>query len=230
MNPVAPAGVSKALTRPAPRQPVAAHSPEDWLMPLAPLQESALLRLVTASCGKLCRGLGVEREPMRIRIEEQRDWPAVRAVNESAFETSAEADLVAALRTQAVPVVSLVAEDEGSVVGHIMFSPVTLSGHPDLKIMGLAPMAVDRRHQHKGIGSLLVRAGLDECKRLGYGAAVVLGHPGYYPRFGFVTASSYGITCVYEVPDEAFMVVELLPGYLGGASGKIHYHDAFLNV
>jgi putative acetyltransferase len=167
---------------------------------------------------------------MRIRIEEERDWPGVRVVNESAFETSAEAELVAALRSQAVPVVSLVAEDEGSIVGHIMFSPVTLSGHPDLKIMGLAPMAVAAPHQRKGIGSLLVCAGLDECKRVGFGAVVVLGHPAYYPRFGFATASSYGITCVYEVPDDAFMVVELLPGYLRGASGKIRYHDAFLNV
>ena len=79
---------------------------------------------------------------MLIRAEEQRGWAAVHAVNASAFETPAEANLVDALREQAQPLVSLIAEDNGAIVGHIMFSPVSLSGHPALKIIGLAPMAV----------------------------------------------------------------------------------------
>ena len=162
-----------------------------------------------------------------VRDEEQRDWAAVHAVNASAFETPAEANLVDALREQAHPIVSLVAVEAETVVGHIMFSPVSLSGHPDLHIMGLAPMAVIPEYQRKGIGSALVRAGLDRCKQLGFGAVVVLGHSTYYPRFGFSPSTRFGIGCEYEVPEEVFMVLELLPGYLRGASGIIKYHVAF---
>jgi putative acetyltransferase len=108
-----------------------------------------------------------------------------------------------------------------------MFSPVSLAGHPELRIMGLAPMAVVPEHQREGIGSALVRAGLEQCKRLGFGAAVVLGHPAYYPRFGFSSSARYGIGCEYDVPEEVFMVVELDAGFLRGASGKVKYHPAF---
>lgn len=167
---------------------------------------------------------------MLIRDEEQKDWAAVHDVIVSAFETPAEADLVDALREQAHPVVSLVAVEGGTIVGHIMLSPVSLSGHPGLKIMGLAPMAVAPEYQRKGIGSALVRTGLDRCKQLGFGAVVVLGHPEYYPRFGFSPSTRFGIKCEYEVPEEVFMVIELLPGYLRGASGTIKYHAAFSNL
>jgi putative acetyltransferase len=167
---------------------------------------------------------------MLIRAEEVGDWAAVHAVNASAFETPAEARLVDALRTQAQPVVSLVAELDGAIVGHIMFSPVSLLGHPELKIMGLGPMAVAPEHQRKGIGSALVRAGLERCKQLGFGAVVVVGHPEYYPSFGFVPSTRLGIGCEYAVPEEAFMVVELQTGFLSGVSGKIKYHAAFSNV
>lgn len=167
---------------------------------------------------------------MLIRTEEEKDWTAVRAVNEAAFDTAAEANLVDALRAQVKPIVSLVAEDRGAVVGHIMFSPVSLANHPELKIMGLAPMAVAPEHQRKGIGSALVRAGLERCNELGFGAVVVLGHPEYYPRFGFAPSVSRGMGCEYEVPEEAFMALELQPGYLRGASGKVKYPVAFSNL
>lgn len=167
---------------------------------------------------------------MRVRAEETQDWAAVQAVNETAFETAAEARLVAVLRDQARPIVSLVAEEGGTIVGHIMFSPVALPGHADLKIMGLAPMAVAPAHQRRGIGSALVRAGLERCKELGFGAVVVLGHPEYYPRFGFSPSVRFGIGCEYDVPDEAFMLVELQAGFLQGASGKVRYHAAFNNL
>jgi len=167
---------------------------------------------------------------MLIRPEEPKDQSAVHAVNASAFETSAEADLVDVLRKEAHAVISLVAEDNSLIVGHIMFSPVSLSGHADLKIMGLAPMAVAPKHQRKGIGSALVKTGLEKCKEIGYGAVVVLGHSGYYPRFGFKSSMKYGIGCEYEVPPEAFMVVELQPGYLQGAKGIIQFHAAFNDV
>jgi len=162
-----------------------------------------------------------------IRTEEDKDFAAVYAVNAAAFETPLEANLVDALRQQASPVVSLVAEDNETVVGHIMFSPVSLTGHADVKIMGLAPMAVAPNHQRKGIGSALVRAGLERCKQLGFGAVVVLGHPEYYPRFGFSPSLRFGIGCEYEVPEEVFMVMELQSAYLHGRSGAIQYHRAF---
>ena len=163
---------------------------------------------------------------MLIRAEEPRDWAAVHAVNVSAFETPIEANLVDALRAQVQPLVSLIAED-GAIVGHIMFSPVELSDHHALKIMGLAPMAVAPERQRQGIGSALVRAGLEECRQLGFGAVVVLGHPTYYPRFGFSSSARFGIGCEYDVPEEVFMAVELEAGFLNGASGRIKYHAAF---
>ena len=165
-----------------------------------------------------------------IRAEEERDYAKVRAVNTSAFETPLEANLVEALRTQARPIVSLVAIDERDVVGHVMFSPVSLSGHPDLNLMGLAPMAVIPSHQARGIGSALVRAGLEQCRQLGCGAVVVLGHPHYYPRFGFVSAARYGIGCEYDVPEDVFMLLELQPHALQGTLGIIKYHPAFNEV
>ena len=167
---------------------------------------------------------------MQIRAEKESDISAVYSLNASTFQRSAEADLVDALRRQARPIVSLVAERETIVVGHILFSPVSLEGWRDLKIMGLAPMAVATQHQRSGIGSALVRAGLEQCKKLGISAVVVLGHPEYYPRFGFLPSTRFNIRSEYDVPEEAFMVVELEPGTLLGASGRIKYHPAFSHV
>ena len=165
-----------------------------------------------------------------IRAEAEIDRAAVRAVNTEAFETTAEADLVDALRERAQPVVSLVAEHDGRIVGHIMFSPVMLVGEPDLKIMGLAPMAVASSRQRKGIGSALVRAGLEQCARLGFGAVVVLGHHTYYPRFGFVPSTGWNIRCEFAAPPEAFMAIELQAAYLQGKAGTIRYHPAFAAI
>ena len=167
---------------------------------------------------------------MQIRTENEEDKASARVVNVAAFETASEANLVVALHEQAHPIISLVADDQGAIVGHIMFSPAVLTGHPELEIMGLAPMAVLPEHQRKSIGSALVRAGLDACVRIGFGAVVVLGHPEYYPRFGFLPSSRFGIGCEYEVPEEVFMVKELQQGYLRGATGSIRYHAAFGNV
>ena len=167
---------------------------------------------------------------MRVRVEKENDRDAVHTLNESAFGRLSEADLVDKLRAQAQPVVSLVAEDEGQVVGHIMLSPVSLSGHPDLEIMGLAPMAVAPEHQRRGVGSMLVYAGLEQCRQLGLAAVVVLGHPGYYPRFGFSPSSRFSIDCEFDVPAEVFMAMELQPGALNGKPGRVEYHAAFGNV
>lgn len=164
---------------------------------------------------------------MRIREEREEEMGHVRRVNESAFETPAEANLVDALREQAQATISLVAHDQGEIVGHIMFSPVMFTGHPELKIMGLAPMAVLPERQRNGIGTELVQAGLVECEKNSFGAVVVLGYPEYYPRFGFMPSSHFGIGCEYEVPEDVFMVLELQEGYLRGATGIIKYHSVF---
>jgi len=164
---------------------------------------------------------------MEIRLEREADVAAVRAVNLAAFNTSAEANLVDALRLQAAPIVSLVADEDATIVGHIFFSPVALSGHPDTAMMGLAPMAVLPARQRRGIGSALVREGLERCKRLRCAAVVVLGHADYYPRFGFAPASLFGMACEYDVPDEVFMALELERGSLKGKRGTARYHGAF---
>ncbi len=125
---------------------------------------------------------------------------------------------------------SLVAIADGAVVGHILFSPVALPGSPDVAMMGLAPLAVAPQGQRRGVGGALVRAGLAACERLAIDAVVVLGHPDYYPRFGFAPASTYGIRSVYDAPDEAFLLLEIRRGALRGRSGTIEYHAAFAGV
>ena len=167
---------------------------------------------------------------MLIRPEIENDRDVVYTVNVSAFEAPSEAKLVDILREQAKPMLSFVAEIDEKVVGHIMFSPVSLSTDSGLKVMGLGPMAVTPEHQRQGIGSELVRAGLEKCRLLGFAAVVVLGHPEYYPRFGFVPSSRFGIDSEYEVPEEVFMAMELQPEALTGKSGRVKYHAAFDNA
>lgn len=167
---------------------------------------------------------------MHIRYETPADEPAVHAVHAAAFPTPAEADLVDELRRVATPLVSLVAIDDGSVVGCILFSPVTLAGHSELVLFGLAPMAVLPAYQRHGIGSALVHAGLERCRTLGAQAVVVLGHPDYYPRFGFVPSTRFGIECEYDVPEDVFLALELVPGALAKAKGRVRYHAAFANL
>ena len=167
---------------------------------------------------------------MQIRPETPADLPGVRAVHLAAFDGSAEADLVDRLRGRCFPQVSLVATDKGRIVGHILFTPVLLPGHPEARLLGLAPMAVLPDYQRSGVGGALVEAGLAAARQAGAGAVVVLGHPGYYPRFGFAPASPHGIRCPYDAPDEAFMVVPLMPGHLAGLAGTVEYHAAFAPI
>jgi putative acetyltransferase len=163
-----------------------------------------------------------------IRQETPADIPAVRTVNESAFDQPAEADAVDALRARGTYLLSLVAEEEDQLVGHIFFSPVTIKNEAEsLEIAGLAPMAALPGYQKRGVGSLLVQAGLEELKRMGIPAVVVLGHPGYYPRFGFVPASRWNIRYIEDVSDEVFMALELQPGALTNHSGIAYYQPEF---
>ncbi len=164
---------------------------------------------------------------LTVRPEAPADHEAIHRIHCAAFPSDAEALLVQALRQQASPLISLVAEQDSLICGHILFSPVQLNCAEDSLIMGLAPMAVEPAQQSRGIGSQLVSAGLTACRELGAIAVVVLGHPRYYPRFGFRAASDFGLDCDYEVPAEAFMALELQPGSLAGKSGTVQYHPCF---
>jgi len=166
-----------------------------------------------------------------VRGETTADYPAVRQVNELAFGQPGEADLVERLRAVASPQISLVLVEDDQVVGHIFFSPVSIEiRNPNSLAMGLAPMAVLPAYQKQGLGSRLVRAGLQECKHIGAGVVVVLGHPDFYPRFGFVPARQKELHCEYPVPDEVFMVIELKPGALDEQRGLVKYHPEFGNL
>ena len=163
-----------------------------------------------------------------IRSETPKDVDSIRYVNEQAFGQIEEAAIVDKLRNRNALTISLVATKDNEVVGHIAFSPVMIeSQFSSSEAVALAPMAVLPAYQHKGIGSQLVRAGLEECRRLGHDIVVVLGHPDYYPRFGFVSAKQKGIDCEFEVHDEAWMILELKEGILGGRSGTVKYQPEF---
>jgi putative acetyltransferase len=165
---------------------------------------------------------------LTVRPETTEDRKVVHAINATAFEQEEEADLVERLRGTAEPIISLVAEIDGQVVGHILFTGVSIAGEAGVySAMGLAPMAVEPSHQRHGVGSALVERGLEACREAGHEIVVVLGHPEYYPRFGFERASLHGIRWDVEVPDEAFMVLELVPGALGSRAGVVRYHSEF---
>lgn len=166
---------------------------------------------------------------MRVRAETPSDVAAVARLNRAAFGQAAEADLVDRLRLAGDAVVSLVAEQQAEVVGHILFSPVRLDPAPPLppRWLGLAPMAVLPSRQRGGIGRALVEAGLAAARAGGTTAVVVLGHPEYYPRFGFAPASGFGLRCAYDAPDEAFMALALTPDGLARHRGLVCYAPAF---
>jgi putative acetyltransferase len=166
-----------------------------------------------------------------IRGERPEDIPAIHEVHALAFGRPAEAELVDALRAARKATLSLVAVEDDRIVGHILFSPVTIDGgHRRLPAVGLAPMAVLPDRQRRGIGSQLVTIGLRECRNAGYGCVVVVGYPTYYPRFGFVPASRHGLTSEYAVPDEAFMVLAWDEAVLKDLGGVVRYQPEFRAV
>jgi putative acetyltransferase len=162
-----------------------------------------------------------------IRCEVDSDHNATRRINQSAFESTAEADLVDALREGGFVVVSFVAAIGGKIVGHILFSHLSIiTDAGTVEAVSLAPMAVLPDHQCQGIGSKLVEAGLDACRERGHRIVVVLGHPGFYPRFGF----SAELARLLENPfggGEAWMAMELVPGALEGIEGQVEYPAPF---
>ena len=165
---------------------------------------------------------------IQTRPETAEDIDSIRKINAAAFETDAEARLVDDLRDSGSPHISLVTEVDAKVVGHILFSRVTLVGTgTDLKITGLAPMAVMPDYQKQGVGTALVEKGLKQCELKGYQAVVVVGYPEYYPRFGFVPGFRFGLKSEYDIPADVFMVKELVAGILTGYEGVVKYHPLF---
>jgi len=166
---------------------------------------------------------------IQIRPEHPADQNRVHEINELAFEDSAEANIVDSLRAACPDALSLVAVDGAELVGHIFFSPATIAGDQGKLLgMGLAPMAVVPPRQRQGIGSLLVESGLAILREQDCPFVIVLGHPEFYPRFGFEPASRYGITCQWNgVPDEAFMVLFPAGTAAGDLTGQARYRDEF---
>ena len=162
-----------------------------------------------------------------VRHEEAGDGADVRRVNEEAFGSGLEAGIVESLR-KSPGAISLVARLDDRIAGHILFTAVTLDPPaPGVRLAALGPMAVLPGLQRQGIGTHLVRAGLRECSGAGYNAVVLVGHPHFYPRFGFGPAGVRGLRCEFPVPEDVFMVLELEPGALQGVSGLVRYPPQF---
>ncbi len=169
-----------------------------------------------------------------IRSEKKEDYDQIREVNIIAFDNrDNEAKLVESIRQSEffIPELSLVAVKGNEIIGHILFSQIaveTKSGN--VPTIGLAPMAVKPSYQNNGVGSKLVSEGIARCKSLGYKHVIVLGHPNFYPRFGFIPSKSFGIFSPFPVPEEVFMVLELEEGTLKDLKGTVKYPPAFNSV
>ncbi len=169
---------------------------------------------------------------IEIREELPQDKSAVHTIHVQAFPSPAEAHLVDLLRTNGKALISYVAVDKDLVVGHVLYSPVSVeTSKVSIKGLGLAPVAVLPAYQRKGIGSQLIRASLDRAQCEGFGYVVVLGDPHYYGRFGFQAALNSSLENEYGVNEE-FMVLELIPDTIMNISGLVKYSPEFkeLNV
>lgn len=166
-----------------------------------------------------------------IRPETAADRKAILELNALAFGQDGESRLIDRLRETVnyVPELSVVAYAGEYLVGYILLTRLPLRGDDGemYESLALAPMAVTPALHQMGVGGQLVRYSLEQARALGFGSVIVLGHPKYYPRFGFVPASRFGIRTAYDVPDEAFMAQELAPGALAGKAGQVEYPAPF---
>ncbi|MCD1293721.1 GNAT family N-acetyltransferase [Methanocella sp. CWC-04] len=165
-----------------------------------------------------------------MRSERPDDFAAIYEVNLKAFGQDKEPKLVDDLRASGnfIPDLSIVAIKDGKIVGHILFCPLTIETEKGrVPALTLAPLAVLPEYQGQGIGSGLTMEGLKRCKALGHRIVIVVGHPGYYPRFGFTSARAKGLDVLFPVPDEAFMAIELVPGALDGMKGMVIFPPEF---
>ena len=169
-------------------------------------------------------------QPITVRTETPEDIRAIDVVHISAFGGEAEAQLVSALRESSSynRELSLVAELSGRIVGHVLLTRVPVRrGGREMHVLALGPMSVVPSQSHRGIGSELIQASLGLAREKGYGSIVVLGHPEFYKRFGFVPAKDLQITCNLPAPGDALTVMELEPGNLAGG-GHVEYPEPFV--
>jgi putative acetyltransferase len=163
---------------------------------------------------------------VEIRPEEPRDVPGIWDANRKAFGREVEARLVDDLRDGGYARLSLVAEEEGRLVGHVVFSEAVIrTDGGDVKALALGPVGVIPDRQGRGVGSALIREGLDRCAQAGHRIVVLLGHPDYYPRFGFSAERAGNLSSPYS--GEAFMALELVPGSLSGVVGEFEFAPPF---
>ena len=182
---------------------------------------------VATAAWNMRAGDGLMAIPILVRPETAADHKAIRQVNRLAFGQEAEANLVDALRGAGHSRVSLVAEVEGQVVGHILFSELSIMTKTGtVPALALAPMAVLPGFQKQGIGSELVRRGMDVCRDQGHRIVVVLGHPNFYPRFGFSSRLAERLESPFG-KGPSHMAAELVPGALDGVEGKVIYPKPF---
>ena len=167
-----------------------------------------------------------------VREEEEKDYKEIYEVNKLAFGQENESKLVDKIRKgeNFIPGLSLVAETDGKIAGHILFSMIKIIGSSVFETLILAPLAVIPAFQKKEIGSKLVKKGVFKAKELGFDSIIVVGHKEYYPRFGFEKASKWNLKCPFEVPDEAFMAIELAEKALEGKAGTIEFPDEFMEA
>ena len=165
-----------------------------------------------------------------IRPETISDYPAIKAINDLAFGHSNEGILVEKLRNTPdfIPDMSMVAESGDKIIGHILFYPVKINdGDMAHTSLALAPMSVHPAYQRGGVGKALVKEGLKRARDLGFSSVIVLGHPEYYPRFGFKPASAFGIKTPFKVPENIFLAIELVDGALKNVKGVVEYPKPF---
>lgn len=170
-----------------------------------------------------------------IREEEIKDYEEVEKVIEESFKTAEftdndEHNLVRRLRKSAefIKELSLIAEDNNKIVGHILLTKAFIKdNNREYETLALAPLAILPDYQKIGIGKSLINKSIERARELGYKSIVVLGHEHYYPKFGFKKASNYGIKAPFDVPDEAYMILELIPNSLNGVNGVVEYSKAF---
>jgi putative acetyltransferase len=168
---------------------------------------------------------------IEIHAEEYGDEERIEEVIFKSFRNRGEVDLVNRLREEDELKLSLVAVDEEEIIGHVAFSIVTAEFNlMSRTYLGLAPLAVLPEYQKRGVGTKLVRAGLEQLIMMGASGAFVLGSPDYYQRFGFRTAETMGFYCEYNVPPGHFMAVLLRPNGFAGAGGVVSYHPLFKEV
>ena len=168
-----------------------------------------------------------------IQSEKREYYSVIHEINLLAFGRENEAELVGTLRKSRDfnPELSLVAIKDRKVIGHILFSPITIQTNKGIfPALALAPMAVHPEFQNQGIGSELIHQGLERSRNLGHKVVIVVGHPTYYTRFGFTSARVKGLEASFTVPDEAFMLIELSPDVLNDISGVVIYPPAFEGV